>query len=251
MDEAGRGRNLLKDSPTGAGDGVMEHPTTDWRKYNRWNRRDERMAELWVHDLVRYLRALSWLGPDCVVLDYGCGYFDVGLAIADRVGRVDGFDVEERTVECARERAGDESRIFGDSDDIPRATYDLIVANSVFQYLGSDEGVLRALQLCRDLLRPDGRGEILLGDLIPRRYSPVKDAFRSLWVASTNGMLSPMIAHLWKASLKSNGLQLHRIDPERLAELADDAGIDCQRLPHNLTPSRRRYSCLLTARQTN
>jgi SAM-dependent methyltransferase len=227
----------------------MTHTSTDWRTYNRWNRRDERMAELWVRDLVRYLNALPWLGPDRAVLDYGCGYFDVGLAVAHRVGRVDGFDIEERTVEHARQRAPVGSRVFNHSEAIPQASYDLIVANSVFQYLGNDEGVLQTLKLFRSLLRPGGRGEVLLGDLIPLTYSSIKDGFRSLHVAGRNGMMAAMLVHLWKAAFKAGPLELHRIEPERLGELADAAGFDCRRLPKNLTPSRQRYSCLLTARK--
>ncbi|MBX9582324.1 MAG: hypothetical protein K2X87_18630 [Gemmataceae bacterium] len=41
---------------------------------------------------------------------------------------------------------------------------------------------------------------------------------------------------------------LYQIDPGRVAQLAA-AGVDCERLPANLSPSRQRYSCLLTARR--
>jgi SAM-dependent methyltransferase len=226
---------------------MVNQPATDWQKYHSWNRRDERMAELWVRDLVKYLRALPWLGPDRTVLDFGCGYFDTGLGIADCLGRVDGFDIEERTVVVARARAEQypTSRVYGSRDDLPRQTYDLIVANSVLQYLANDDEVLEMLRLFRTLLRPAGRREVLLGDLIPMRYSSAKDAMRSLWVSCHHGMLLAMIAHLWKAAFKGTGLALHQIAPPRMAELAAAAGFECERLPVNVTPSRRRYSCLL------
>lgn len=228
----------------------MSQAATDWRTYHRWNRRDERMAELWVRNLVNYLHGLSWLGPDRTVLDYGCGYFDVGLAIADRVGRVDGFDIDERTLDVARSRAAGNpaSRLIGHPTDLPPATYDLIVANSVFQYLASDDEVNRTLRHFRTLLRPGGRREVLLGDLIPVRYSSARDALRSLRVAVRHGVLLTMMAHLWKAAFKGSGLALLRIAPERMAKLAVAAGFDCEHLPVNVTPSRQRYSCLLTMR---
>ena len=228
-------------------DESKDKPTGDWRKYNRWNRRDERMAELWVRGLVKYLRTMPGLNADSTVLDYGCGYFDAGLSIIDRVARVDGLDIEERTAEAARMRAAPwpSTRIYGNSADLSRESYDLIIANSVFQYLGNDEEVLQTLRLFRTLLKPEGRGEVLVGDLIPLTYSSVKDAFRSLWVACKHGMLYSMIVHLYKAAFKSDGLRLHQIAPDRFAQLSGEAGFRCERLPVNLTPSRQRYSCML------
>ena len=220
-----------------------------WLRYHRWNRRDERMAELWVRDIVAHIRGLPWLGPDSAVLDFGCGYLDAGLAIADRVGRVDGFDTDPHAVAVARDRAaGRNATVTGSAAELPDATYDLIFANSVFQYLGDDAGVAETLARFRRLLKPDGRGVVVLADLIPTRYSKPLDACRSLWVATCNGVLPAMLIHLWKAARSADGVALHRIDPERIAESAAAAGFDYERLPRNLTPSRRRYSCVLTAR---
>jgi SAM-dependent methyltransferase len=225
-----------------------------WLRYHRWNRRDERMAQLWVRDIVARLRGLPWLGPDAAVLDFGCGYFDAGLAVADRVGRVDGFDTDPHAVDVARDRvraAGLNSIVYGSAAELPEATYDLIFANSVFQYLGDDAGVAETLGRFRRLLKPGGPGVVVLADLIPTRYSKPLDACRSLWVAARNGVLPAMLAHLWKASRSPDGVALHRIDPGRTAELAAAAGFDCERLARNLTPSRRRYTCVLTARSVS
>jgi SAM-dependent methyltransferase len=228
----------------------MTHHPADWRTYHRWNRRDERMAELWVRPLVAHLRGLPWLGPDRAVLDYGCGYFDAGLALADRVGRVDGFDPDEQTAAVARSRAAGvaSAAVMDDPDKLPRETYDLIVANSVFQYLADGDEVLRTLRLFRALLRPGGRGEVLLGDLIPLTFSPGRDAIRSLWVAVRNRVVVTMLVHLGKVLLKGNRLRLLQLAPERTAALAAAAGFDCRRLPVNVTPSRQRYSVMLTRR---
>lgn len=225
-------------------------PTADaWRTYHQWNRRTTRMAELWVRDLVNYLRDLPWLGPDRALLDFGCGFFDAGIALADRVGRVDGIDIEPTALEVARSRAaGTRCRFFGDCREVPRDTYDLIFASSVFQYLADEEEVLRTLRLFRTLLRHDGRREVLLVDLIPGRYSSVRDGLRSLWVATRHGVLAPMTAYLGRVALKGRGLPLLQLDPEQIAVLADTAGYDCERLPVNLTPSRQRYSVLLKRR---
>jgi SAM-dependent methyltransferase len=222
-----------------------------WRNYHRWNPRGERLAALWAHPLVRHLRALAWLDRSCVALDFGCGYFDVGLGIADRVGRVDGIDIEEQALATAQNRAAEypNAMVFGSTDDLPRGRYDLVIAGSVFQYLGNDENVSRTLDLFGALLRPDGRGEVLLGDLIPQRYSPGRDACRSLWVAGRSGVLTSMMLFLGKVAIRGCGSDLHRIAPERMAELAERAGFACERLPINLSPSRQRYTCRLKHRR--
>jgi SAM-dependent methyltransferase len=219
-----------------------------WLRYHRWNRRDERMAELWARDVVAYLRACPWLGPGAAVLDFGCGYFDAGLALAGSVGRVDGIDTDPHAVAVARARAPGGSTIAGDAAELPVAAYDLILANSVFQYLDGDAGVADTLALFRRLLRPGGPGVVVLADLIPTRYSKALDAGRSLWVAARHGVLPAMLVHLWKAARNPAGVRLHQIDPPRTAELAAAAGFACEILPTNLTPSRRRYTCVLRAR---
>lgn len=224
----------------------MNSPDTDWRSYHRWNRRDEHLAELWVRKLVKHLRGRDWLGPQSRVLDFGCGYFDVGIGVADRVGRIDGFDPDELTLDVVRQRVKPNSptELFGAVEAIPRRSYDLIIANSVVQYLGGDGDLARTLALFRDLLR--GRGTVLLGDLIPPRYSSALDALRSLWVACRHRMTLAMIVHLWKAAFKGTRLQLYQVAPSRIAELAADAGFACELLRTNVTPSRRRFSCVLT-----
>lgn len=227
----------------------MSTPVSPWVGYQKWNRRDERMALLWVRDIVAFLRELPCVRPGAVALDFGCGYFDAGLAIADRVARVDGTDIDPPTVGVARERvraAGLASRIEHGLEGLSAGTYDLIFANSVFQYLDGDAGIAATLTRFRELLQPGGT--VVVADLIPRAYSKGFDACRSLWVATWNGVLPAMLAHLWKAARNPTGTTLHQIDPDRFAELATAAGFACERLTRNLTPSRQRYSCVLSAR---
>jgi len=59
------------------------------------------------------------------------------------------------------------------------------------------------------------------------------------------------MAGLWVAALYGvlPALLVHRLGPARAADLAAAARFDCERLPRNLTPSRRRYTCVPTARR--
>ena len=134
-----------------------EHPS---------NRRGTRLAVRWARDLSNHLKSMPRLNSDSSLLDFGCGYFDVGIALAERMGRIDGYDLDEFSRQVARSRTAQlpSVRIFETSREIPSGRYDLIFANSVFQYLGDDAGIAETLQLFRTLLKPDGRGEVILAD---------------------------------------------------------------------------------------
>ena len=222
--------------------------TTDRIGSHTSNHRGTRLAVTWARDLSNYLKSLPWLNAESSLLDFGCGYFDVGIALAERMGRIDGYDIDEFSRRVARTRTAHllTVRIHDASSDMPSGSYDLIFANSVFQYLGNDAGILATLRLFRTLLKPDGRGEVILADLIPRKYSSALDAFRSLAVSVRHGFPLTMVRFLAKAALHRS--TLHQVDPDRLAELAREAGFDCVKLPTNLSPSRRRYTCVLKAR---
>ena len=123
-------------------------PPAEWREYHTSHHRSTRIADLWVRDLVNHLREQLWLSRESAVLDFGCGYFDVGIAVADRVGRIDGMDVDEYSCRLARSRAAHlpATKIYESNEDLPRGTYDLIFVNSVFQYLGGDAGIVETLR---------------------------------------------------------------------------------------------------------
>jgi SAM-dependent methyltransferase len=217
----------------------------NWKSFFSQTQRDPRMAELWTRDVVQYLRTHPRLGRDSAILDFGCGYFDVGGALAPDVARIDGLEIDTHSLNRARLRTADfaATAIYAASDDVPHGAYNLIFANSVFQYLANDAEILNTLNRFRKWLKPGG--EVLLIDLIPTRYSPTRDAFRSLFVAARHGILIPMIRFLWNAATSPHGRTWHRIDPPRLTELAAAADFTCTVLDRNLTPSFQRYTTLL------
>lgn len=219
-------------------------PLVDWLAYHSKLRRGERIAELWVRDIVAHLRAKPRFGS---VLDFGCGYFDVGLALADRADRIDGLEIDAHSLKVTRTRSCrlPATRIVEANDDVPREAYDLILVNSVFQYFEGDEAILGALKRFRTWLKPGG--EVLIVDLIPRGYAPVLDGLRSLFVAARQGILPEMVRFLWSAVRNRSAAAWHRIDPNRMRELADESGFAFECLPFNLSPSRRRFSCTLRA----
>jgi hypothetical protein len=57
-----------------------------------------------------------------------------------------------------------------------------------------------------------------------------------------------MARFLWSAATSPHGRLWHRVDPQRITELAAVAGFNCTRLSKNLTPSLQRYTCELSLR---
>jgi hypothetical protein len=121
----------------------------------------------------------------------------------------------------------------------------VIVVNSVIQYMNSQSELDAFFDLCRSLLRTDGKKSILIADIIPQGYSPYLDALESLRVALNHGFFLEMLLHLIKSAINGHGTRLTRHDQKAFDELARGRGFRPHFLPENLTPSRRRYTCLL------
>lgn len=219
---------------------------TDWLEYNEWNRRDEKMSSIWVEPLAAWLGQNGFLKQDMAILDYGCGYFDLGEMIHRQVGWIEGYDPFSSGIEIAKEQLKTAKNIalYSSFEQIPAGKFDLIICNSVIQYMNGKEEFQDFLQRAGNFLRGES-GKMLLSDLIPRNYSPALDALENLLFSVTRGIMVPMLIHLWRAATKPSKFQLFKIDPGELNDFANDAGFSVRFLPQNLTPSKRRYAALL------
>ena len=98
----------------------------------------------------RFVKALeSRLTSGQAVLDFGCGTGQITRAIAKRAWRVTGCDVSDRMLEQAR-AATDSNRVNWvkiaetDGNNLPfsDASFDAVIASSVFEYLDDPSGTL-------------------------------------------------------------------------------------------------------------
>jgi SAM-dependent methyltransferase len=220
-----------------------------WNKYGSWNRRHEGLAEVWVRDLVLWLKSNPLCHDQTSLLDFGCGYFDVGLALSGLLSRVDGFDLSADTCDIAAQRAqplAGRSQIYRTLSKIPSHAYDIIVVNSVIQYFADLEVLRQHFFLWKSILKDTLRSQIILADLIPESYVSWRDAIRSIEVAWQEKMLLPMAIHLWKAAAKPKELSLLKVNFEDLRTVARSADFKVELLPFNLTPSRQRYSVIVS-----
>ena len=150
-------------------------PAMNWREY--WNRDtpiyvSDRHKALHYRLIAKDIAALV-PSPDAVVLDHGSGEALSADRIAVRCRRLFLLDAAPLVRERLRERFRDDARIAVIApealDDIADRSLDLVVANSLLQYLSLDE--LRGLLASwHAKLKPDGL--LVLADVVPPDVSP-------------------------------------------------------------------------------
>ncbi|WP_298964934.1 methyltransferase domain-containing protein [uncultured Methylobacterium sp.] len=221
-----------------------------WREF--WNRD----SAIYVNDRHRTLHyaglaeEVAALVPHrrASVLDHGCGEALAAERVAAACGRLHLCDGAPRV------RAALENRFAGNDrvsvlapEDLPAladASLDLVVANSLVQYLDAAE-FEACLALWRRKLARDGR--LILADIIPPDLSALADARALLAFGHRGGFLAAALAGLARTALsdyrtlrRSLGLSRYG-EAEMLARLAG-AGFAARRLPRNLGHNQARMA---------
>jgi len=194
------------------------------------------------------------LEPAWRVLDFGCGFgFTAGL-IAPRVASVSVWDTAANMRAHARDHLAPHGNVsfldLGTGIALPDgARFDLIVVNSVVQYMSADE-LAGWLAAWRDGLAPEGR--LVLSDLIPRGHDVRRDIPAVLLFSVRRGTLLRALIEGVKEWRRYR--QVHRsvslltIAPEKLTEQAKELGLQTEILPMNLSSHPARVSVVLTPR---
>jgi SAM-dependent methyltransferase len=143
-------------------------------------------------DIIRHLPA-----PDAVVLDVGCGEaLDAGR-VATACGKLYLCEAAPNVRDKLRAMLGARENVAVVSPEeveaLPEASFDLVVANSLIQYLSRDE-LTALLGVWRSKLKPGGK--LVLADVIPPDLSPLTDASQLLAFAWRGGFLSAALAGL-------------------------------------------------------
>ena len=222
----------------------------NWRDF--WNQ-DTPIYVSERHKVLHYAwlaRDIAALIPssDALVLDYGCGEALSADRVAARCRTLYLCDAAPMVRERLRARFADDPRIKvlspEDVENLPEASLDLIVANSVIQYLSLDE--LRAfLALARLKLKPDG--SLVVADVIPPDTSPVTDAGALLSFAWKGGFLGAAVAGLARTAVSQyrrlrDELGLSQYDAPEMIEILGDAGFSAERLPQNIGHNQSRMA---------
>jgi cyclopropane fatty-acyl-phospholipid synthase-like methyltransferase len=227
--------------------------TNDWVAYF------DRLEDSPLHraQSALYVRSLSaevGLHRDQRVLDFGCGFGFVVALLAPLVSEVWWWD-QSPNMRAAASRATAElyntrpydlspSPLLGDKTD--RGTFDLILVNSVAQYMTPDE-LWSWIGRWRDVLSPDGR--IVLSDLIPHEHGQLSDMMDLFRFAALHGSpfraATQALGDVGGYRRASRAVPLVRVGARDLTRHASDAGLETRVLPRNLTQFKKRWTALL------
>lgn len=146
-----------------------------------WNRENSIYANARhkkLHDRLVVDGIVSFVpSEESVVLDYGCGDTTEAATVAQTCKRLYLFDPAKNIEASIRSRYAKNARIIVLSDaelwSFPQHSIDLIVINSVVQYVAREDLASLFVRL-RTLLTNDGL--LVVGDVIPRNLSRVADA---------------------------------------------------------------------------
>ena len=158
-------------------------------------------ADAVARDITRHIPSAN-----AVVLDHGCGEAFYAEAIARQCSRLILCDAAPKVCAALAERMALVRNVeviepIGVTQ-LNDASLDLIVVNSVLQYLSrKDLGDL--LDLWHVKLKPEGR--LVIADVIPPGVNPIRDAAALLMFATRGGFLVPAFAGLVRTALSDYG----------------------------------------------
>lgn len=224
----------------------------NWRDY--WNQ-DTPIYVSERHKVLHYLRLAGDIAalipsPEAVVLDHGCGE----ALSADRVARACAklylCDGASQVRDRLRQRFAAEPKIAviapEELGQLPDRSLDLVVCNSLLQYLPLEE-LRELLRLWRAKLGPNGR--LILADVIPHAVTPVTDALALLSFAWRGGFLVRALVGLARTATSDyrslrEEIGLQQYDEAELVALLNDEGYEAERLPANLGHNQARMAFL-------
>jgi SAM-dependent methyltransferase len=186
--------------------------------------------------------------PAARVADYGCGEAISADQIAAACGELILCDSAETVRQRLAARYADRENIdvIGPEafEALPASSIDMIVVNSVVQYLSRAE-FGRLLQLWRDKLRPGG--QLILADVVPPDVSPYADAFELLKFAAANGFAFAAFAGLVRSYFSGYRQTRERLGFLQLSEAEasramQEAGLTPRRHHPNIGHNSRRMT---------
>ena len=186
--------------------------------------------------------------PGAMVLDHGCGEALSAQRVAAKCERLYLCDGAPLVRERLEERFGSDPRIVvlapEEIEGLPDASLDLVVVNSLIQYLSLEE-LRRHLRLWRAKLQRDGR--LVVADVIPADVSPVADAKALLSFAWTGGFLKAALAGLVRTALSDyrkvrDELGFAQYDEAEMLEILSEAGFAAERRARNFGHNQARMT---------
>jgi len=175
-----------------------------------------------------------------ILLDYGCGEAIAADETARRCEHLYLFDTAPSVQKKLRARFASEPKIAVLDEAgflaLPESGLDIVVCNSVLQYLRADE-TTRLVMIWHDKLKLGGR--LILGDVIPPDLNTIDDVKALLSFAVKGGFLIAALRGL-VATFFSNYRELRAeiglttYSEEDMLALLSEHGFAAERAPHNI-----------------
>ena len=196
------------------------------------------------HKTVHYQRIAADIerllpGPDAHAVDYGCGEALAAERVAARCGHLYLCDGAELVRNRLRQRLAAVANVTilspEEFDTVPERSIDLIVVNSVVQYL-SQEQLGACLAQWHRKLEPSGR--LVIADVIPHGIGPLTDATALLRFAAANGFLTAALTGLVRTFFSDYRrmraqLGLAHYNEAEFLQILRDSGFTAERLSWN------------------
>lgn len=196
------------------------------------------------HKSVHYQRIASDIekllpGQGAHVVDYGCGEALAAGRVAARCGHLYLCDGAEVVRDRLRQRLAAIANVTilspEEFDAVPDRSIDVIVVNSVVQYLSKDQ-LADCLAQWHRKLEPSGR--LVIADVIPHAIGPLTDAAALLRFAAANGFLFAALAGLVRTFFSDYRrvraqLGLAHYSEAELLTVLRDAGFAAERMSWN------------------
>lgn len=223
---------------------------TSWRDY--WNQ-DTPIYSGERHKLLHYkLLANDIIGyipsGDATVLDYGCGEALFADQVAAKCGKLYLSDAALLVRERLQDKFSGNKRIAvlapEEVASLADGSLDLVVVNSLLQYLSLDE--LRSLlKLWRSKLKSGGR--LVIADVIPPDVSPITDAKALLSFAWHGGFLRSAVSGLARTAFSEyrkirEELGLAQYSEDEIIDILEDAGFVPERAARNFGHNQARMT---------
>jgi ubiquinone/menaquinone biosynthesis C-methylase UbiE len=167
-----------------------------------------------ARDIIGYISS-----PDAVVLDYSCGEALSAGRVADACGKLilaePAPGVRGRLIARFAPNTRIRVRSLDDLRHMEEKSVDLVVMNSVAQYMTSDE-LDAAFAVIRRLLKPSGR--LVLGDILRPQVGMIRDVIALLRFAAAHGFLKDAFYGLASTALSDYRQLRTRVGLQRYSE---------------------------------
>jgi len=191
--------------------------------------------EVIARDIIGYINS-----PDTVVLDYACGEAlsaaKVAAACAMLILAEPAPGVRGRLIARFAPNTKIRVRSLDDLRNMQERSIDLVVMNSVVQYMTAEE-LDAALAVIKRLLKPTGR--LVLGDILRPEIGMPTDVYALLRFAAKHGFLKDALKGLLSTALSDYRQLRSRIGLQRYSEADITArlarvGLSATRAPFNI-----------------